>query len=105
MHKILSKQKGIWFVEPISVNESEIIVGGNGKMAQNITKVRKNSEGDITQVMLNDGSIHTVKQAIRMAQQNQLQNVIVGQARNGRQTIRSRGNETKADNLSNLPTF
>jgi hypothetical protein len=83
----------------------EAIVMQNNQGTHKIVKVRKNPDGDITQVMLDDGTVHAVKDAIKMAQQNQLQNVIVGQAKNGRQTLRSKGNDIKSDNLSNLPMF
>jgi hypothetical protein len=40
-----------------------------------------------------------------MAKNNQIEGVIVGKAKNGRETLRSRPNDTQDDNLSNLPTF
>ena len=40
-----------------------------------------------------------------MAKNNQIENVIVGRAKGGRETLRSQPNNTQTDNLDNLPTF
>lgn len=70
-----------------------------------IVQVKKNEDGDITDVKLADGSQISIKQAIDMARNNQIEGVILGKARNGRETLRSQPNNTPEDNLSNLPTF
>ena len=70
-----------------------------------ITQVKKNQDGDITDVRLDNGSQVTIGQAIDMAKANEIQGVIVGKARGGRETLRSQPNNTPADNLDNLPTF
>ena len=70
-----------------------------------IVKVKKNSEGDITDVMLENGNVHSVNDAIQMAKNEQIDGVNVGQAKNGREYIRSNPNGDKNDNLDSLPTF
>lgn len=70
-----------------------------------ITQVKKNQEGDITDVKLDNGSQATIQQAIDMAKNNQIEGVMVGKARNGRETLKSQPNNTPDDNLTNLPTF
>lgn len=70
-----------------------------------IIKVRKNNDGDITDVMLDNGNIYSVGEAIMMARDGLIQGVNAGRAKNGREYLRSDPNETKRDNLDNLPTF
>lgn len=70
-----------------------------------IVQVKKNGDGDITDVKLDNGSQVTIRQAIEMAMSNQIDGVIVGRARGGRETLRSQPNDTVEDNLDNLPTF
>jgi hypothetical protein len=70
-----------------------------------IVQVKKNPDGDITDVKFEDGRQATIRQAIAMAKNNQIENVLVGKAKNGRETLRSQPNNTQADNLDNLPTF
>lgn len=70
-----------------------------------IIKVRKNSEGDITDVMLVNGNVYSINEAIMMAKDGLLQGVNVGRAKNGREYLRSDPNGKVSDNLDNLPTF
>ncbi len=68
-----------------------------------ITKVRKNSEGDITDVMLENGSVYSIKEAILMARDGLIEGVNVSRAKNGREYLRSDPNGSKGDNLDSLP--
>lgn len=70
-----------------------------------IVKVKKNSEGDITDVMLNDGATYSIDEAISLAKNGTIQGVNVGQAKNGREFIRSNPNGQENDNLDNMPSF
>lgn len=70
-----------------------------------IVKVRKNGDGDITDVMLVNGNVYSINQAIMMAKDKQIEGVNVGKAKNGREFLRSDPNDNKDDNLDNLPTF
>lgn len=73
--------------------------------ATKIVKVRKNSAGDITDVMLQNGNIFSINEAIMMARDNKIEGVNVGKAKNGREFLRSNPNDNDDDNLDNLPTF
>jgi len=70
-----------------------------------IVKVRKNNDGDITDVMLQNGNIFSINEAIMMARDNKIGGVNVGKAKNGREFLRSDPNDNEDDNLDNLPTF
>ncbi len=73
-------------------------------MEMRIEKVRKNNEGDITDVMLN-GNIYSIDQAIMLAQDGLIEGVNVARARSGQEYLRSDPDETAENNLDNLPQF
>lgn len=68
-----------------------------------ITKVRKNTDGDITDVMLDNGNVYSVNEAMTMAKDDLIEGVNVGKAKNGREYLRSNPNDNEEDNLDNLP--
>lgn len=70
-----------------------------------IIKVKKNSDGDITDVMLENGEVHSVTEAISMAKNDAIDGVNVGKAKNGKEFIRSNPNGKENDNLDELQTF
>lgn len=70
-----------------------------------IIKVRKNNDGDITNILTNDGNIYSIEEAITMAKDHNLDGVNVGKSRNGTEYLRSNPNGEEQDNLDNLPTF
>ena len=70
-----------------------------------ITKVKKNNEGDITDIMLENGNVYSINEAITMAKDHLIQGVNVGKAKSGREYLRSNPNDTEEDNLDNMPTF
>ncbi len=70
-----------------------------------IIKVKKNPEGDITDVMFENGDVYPIEEAIRMSKEGKVEGVNVGQAKNGREFLRSNPNSEKNDNLDNLPLF
>ncbi|MBF8983674.1 DUF3892 domain-containing protein [Lutibacter sp. B2] len=70
-----------------------------------ITKVRKNSDGDITDVMLSNGTVCPINNAISMAKEGAIEGVNVGRAKNGREFLRSNPNGELSDNLDTLQTF
>lgn len=70
-----------------------------------VVKVKKNPDGDITDIMLENGNVYSIDEAIVMAKDHLIQGVNVGQARNGREYLRSNPNDNEGDNLDNLPTF
>lgn len=72
---------------------------------QKIQKVKKNFDGDITDVMLENGNVYSVNEAIAMAKDGLIEGVNVGKAKNGREYLRSNPNDREGDNLDNLPNF
>lgn len=70
-----------------------------------IVKVKKNSDGDITDVMIDNGNVYSIDEAIMMTKDGAIEGVNVGKARNGREYLRSNPNDNEGDNLENMPTF
>ena len=70
-----------------------------------VVKVKKNQDGDITDVMTDNGNVYSIDEAIMMARDHTIENVNVSKAKNGRDYLRSNPNEDENDNLDNLPTF
>ena len=70
-----------------------------------IAKVKKNPDGDITDVMLDNGNVYSINEAIMMTKDGLIEGVNVGKARNGREYLRSNPNDSEGDNLDNIPTF
>lgn len=69
-----------------------------------IEKVKKNTDGDITDVMLN-GNVYSINQAIMLAQDGIIEGVNVAKARSGQEYLRSNPDEVEENNLDNLPEF
>lgn len=70
-----------------------------------IIKVKKNPEGDITDVMLENGNVYSINEAIMMAKDGHIEGVNVGKAKNGREYLRGNPNEDENDNLDQMTTF
>ncbi|MBV7272528.1 DUF3892 domain-containing protein [Clostridiaceae bacterium UIB06] len=70
-----------------------------------VVKVKKNNDGDITDIMLENGNIYSIDEAIMMVKDDLIEGVNVGKARNGREYLRSNPNDNEGDNLDNMPTF
>lgn len=70
-----------------------------------IVKVKKNPDGDITDVMLDNGNVYPINEAIMMAKDHLIEGVNVGRAKNDREYLRSNPNGDEKDNLDNLPVF
>jgi len=70
-----------------------------------ILKVKKNPDGDITDVMLENGNVYSINEAIMMTKDGLIEGVNVGKARNGREYLRSNPNDSEGDNLDNMPSF
>nr|WP_206154907.1 DUF3892 domain-containing protein [Clostridium muellerianum] len=68
-------------------------------------KVKKNSQGDITDVMLENGNVYSIDEAVMMAKDDLIEGVNVGKAKNGREYLRSNPNGSEGDNLDNKPIF
>ncbi|WP_411681431.1 DUF3892 domain-containing protein [Clostridium thailandense] len=70
-----------------------------------VVKVKKNNDGDITDIMLENGNVYSIDEAIMMVKDDLIEGVNVGKARNGREYLRSNPNDNEGDNLDNMPTF
>jgi hypothetical protein len=70
-----------------------------------IVKVKKNTDGDITDVMLDNGNVYSIDEAIMMTRDGLIEGVNVGKARNGREYLRSNPNDREGDNLDNMSAF
>lgn len=70
-----------------------------------IMKVKKNPDGDITDVMLDNGNVYSINDAIMMTKDDLIDGVNVSKAKNGREYLRSNPNGNESDNLDHLPMF
>lgn len=70
-----------------------------------IIKVKKNPDGDITDVMLQNGNVYSINEAITMVRDGLISDMSIGRAKNGREYIRSNPNGRQEDNLDSKPTF
>jgi hypothetical protein len=70
-----------------------------------IIKVKKNPQGDITDVMLENGNVYSIDEAIMMAKDELIEGVNVAKSKNGREYLRSNPNGDSGDNLDNKPIF
>lgn len=70
-----------------------------------IIKTKKNKDGEITDVMLEDGSILPINHAILMAKDGLIDGAIVTRGENGGEFLRTDPNSSTTDNLTKLPTF
>jgi hypothetical protein len=70
-----------------------------------IVKVKKNHDGDITDVMMKNGNVYSIDEAILMAKDGLIEDIIIGQSKNGREYLRSKPTGRQDDNLDNLPQF
>jgi len=77
----------------------------NEKTQSTICKVRKNEQGVITEVMLKDGQVYSVDEAIQLAKDNLIEGVNVGRSKDGTEFLRSYPDGEEDNNLDNLPTF
>lgn len=69
-----------------------------------IDKVKKNAQGDITDVIINN-NVYSIDEAIMMARDGKIEGVNVAKARSGKEYLRSNPDNIEANNLDNLPTF
>lgn len=70
-----------------------------------ITNVRKNTEGDITAVKLDNNQELNIQEAASLVQQGKIEGVNVSHSKKGTVYLRSNPNGTEQDNLDQLPSF
>lgn len=70
-----------------------------------IIKIKKNEDGEITDVMLENGSILPINHAILMAKEGHIDGTIVMRGKNGGEFLRNDPNSSTIAAISDLPTF
>ena len=70
-----------------------------------ITKVRRNNDGDITNVMTNENETFSLTQVVAFAKDGEVESVVVTKNRNGVEVIESSPKAKKNERLENLPQF
>lgn len=70
-----------------------------------ITKIKKNSDGNITDVMLENGEVVPINHAIMMAKDYEIEGVGVFKGKNGGEFLVADPDIMSTDNLNDLPTF
>jgi hypothetical protein len=71
---------------------------------ENVVSVRKNEDGDIEQVKTDQGNVYSLSQAIGLAKEQQLSNVIAAH-RGDREYIRTKPDGSEGNNLDSMPEF
>ncbi len=70
-----------------------------------IIKTRKNEDGEITDVMLENKTILPINHAILMAKEGLIDGTIVMRGKNGGEFLRNDPNSSTIAAISDLPTF
>ncbi|GAA0176830.1 hypothetical protein SH2C18_01740 [Clostridium sediminicola] len=70
-----------------------------------IIKVRKNNEGDFTNVMTDTGEILSLTKAVALAKDGEVECVTVTKNRNGTEIIKGTEKCPAEEKLENLPEF
>ncbi|URN93220.1 MAG: DUF3892 domain-containing protein [Candidatus Pristimantibacillus lignocellulolyticus] len=70
-----------------------------------VVAVRRNSEGSIVEFKLSSGQVVDYMQAQEMVSNDEIKNLQLFKGRDHEQHIRSRPDDTVANNLDQLPTF
>lgn len=70
-----------------------------------IVKVRKNNEGDLTNVMTDSGEVLSLTKAVALAKDGEVECVTVTKNRNGIEVIQSTEKSSTEEKLENLPQF
>lgn len=70
-----------------------------------ITAVKKDSNGTINEYKLADGTVINHEEAVKMAENDELEGYNVATARNGLKSIRSNPDGDESNNLDQLPKF
>lgn len=70
-----------------------------------IIKIKKDHEGAITEVMLENGIVLPINHAILEAKEGRIDGAIVVRGKDGGEFLRTDPNSYPIDNLMDLPTF
>ena len=70
-----------------------------------IIKVKKNEDGEITDVMIEDGSVIPINHAILMAKRGIMEDAVVARGKNGGEFLQIHPDSLTDHSLASLPTF
>ena len=70
-----------------------------------IVKIKKDKEGNISEVMLENGIVLPINQAILKAKDGEIDGTIVIRGKDGGEFLRTDPNSYPINNLMDLPTF
>lgn len=70
-----------------------------------IMKIKKDHEGRITDVLLENGTVLPINHAILEAKEGRIDGAVVVRGEDGGEFLRTDPNSYPVDNLSDLPTF
>lgn len=70
-----------------------------------IIKIKKDHDGTITEVMLENGIVLPINHAILEAKEGRIDGAIVVRGKDGGEFLRTDPNSYPVDNLMDLPTF
>ena len=70
-----------------------------------IIKIKKNKNGNVTDVMLEDGNVLPLNHAILMAKEDEIEGVTVVRGKNGGEFLKADPNGVMSDDLKDLPKF
>lgn len=72
---------------------------------QEVVGVRKNGDGDIIELKLDNGTVVDYKTAQYMVKNKEIKNLNVFRGRDGDEHLRSNADGDPSNNLDNMPTF
>ncbi len=75
------------------------------KLGNRITKVRRNDDGNITDVMFENGNTCSFNYAVLMAKQGTLEGYNVVRGKNGGEYLSADPNNPDAEDLDDIPRF
>ena len=75
------------------------------KLGNRITKVRRNDDGNITDVMFENGNTCSFNYAVLMAKQGNLEGYNVVRGKNGGEYLSADPNNPDVENLDDIPRF
>lgn len=70
-----------------------------------IVATRKNKDGDFSDFKLDNNQEVSLKDAINLAKNGNIENVIVGTTKTGSHYLRAKKDDNENNNLSDLPNF
>lgn len=74
-------------------------------MGSKITKIKRNKDGEITEVMLQNGIIVPINQAILMAKKGELEETTVVRGKDGGEFLKTDPDKAIDHTIADLPTF